>query len=186
MFRVVSCRFSQKSDAPTADAPCLGEVRDTITFSLTDISGMPSAGRAGGGHGASSKWACGAPSRRGGRHLRQIEDISCTADGQYAIIRCSDNAVLLYRWVIMLLSSSLACGYYSNVFYEISDCFVVPVWSIYLGLDVCLYALRSAVSPDRVRLLQTQTPSHATALSKKDAGPLASLLSGTKPTTTSD
>ena len=38
-----------------------------------------------------------APSRRGGRHLRQIEELQCTPDGQYAIIRCSDNAVLLYR-----------------------------------------------------------------------------------------
>ncbi len=37
------------------------------------------------------------PSRRGGRHLRQIEELRCTPDGQYAIIRCSDNAVVLYR-----------------------------------------------------------------------------------------
>jgi hypothetical protein len=36
-------------------------------------------------------------SRRGGRHLRQIEELRCTTDGQYAIIRCSDNAVVIYR-----------------------------------------------------------------------------------------
>ena len=35
--------------------------------------------------------------RRGGRHLRQIEELHCTPDGQYAIMRCSDNAVVLYR-----------------------------------------------------------------------------------------
>lgn len=31
------------------------------------------------------------------RHFRQIESIECTYDGQYALIRCSDGTVLLYR-----------------------------------------------------------------------------------------
>lgn len=30
------------------------------------------------------------------RHLRSIESVTCTADGSYAIILCSDNCVLLY------------------------------------------------------------------------------------------
>jgi hypothetical protein len=47
--------------------------------------------------GTGSKWANGAPSRRGGRHLRIIEEVVCS-DGQYAIIRCSDNAVVVYRY----------------------------------------------------------------------------------------
>jgi hypothetical protein len=33
------------------------------------------------------------------RHLRQIESITCTPDGGYALITCSDNAVFLYRFV---------------------------------------------------------------------------------------
>ena len=31
-----------------------------------------------------------------GRHLRQVENVWCTPDGHYAIILCSDNAVLIY------------------------------------------------------------------------------------------
>ena len=36
--------------------------------------------------------------KRRGRHFRQIEEIECTPDGQYALIRCSDVAVILYRF----------------------------------------------------------------------------------------
>lgn len=35
--------------------------------------------------------------KRKSRHFRQIEEIECTPDGQYALIRCSDVTVLLYR-----------------------------------------------------------------------------------------
>ena len=31
------------------------------------------------------------------RHFRLIEGVDCTSDGQYALIRCSDGTVLLYR-----------------------------------------------------------------------------------------
>lgn len=31
-----------------------------------------------------------------GRHLRQLEQVWCTGDGRYAVVLCSDNAVLLY------------------------------------------------------------------------------------------
>ena len=31
-----------------------------------------------------------------GRHLRQVEHVWCTGDGRYAVVLCSDNAVLLY------------------------------------------------------------------------------------------
>lgn len=34
--------------------------------------------------------------RRGGRHLRQIESIHPTNDGNFALIICSDNSILLY------------------------------------------------------------------------------------------
>eukprot|EP01038_Epipyxis_sp_PR26KG_P013275 gene13275-17788_t len=30
------------------------------------------------------------------RHLRQIENICCTSDGNYALVTCSDNTILLY------------------------------------------------------------------------------------------
>lgn len=59
------------------------EVAQIDTFSLSELS-------AGGGGGLS---------RRGGRHLRQIVELKCTPDGQYAIILCSDNAVVLYRYL---------------------------------------------------------------------------------------
>ena len=57
------------------------QVAQIDTFSLSDLDGA----------------GAGGPSRRGGRHLRQIEELRCTPDGQYAIIRCSDNTVVLYR-----------------------------------------------------------------------------------------
>lgn len=37
------------------------------------------------------------PSRRSSRHMREISYIHCTRDGSYALVHCSDNAVLLFR-----------------------------------------------------------------------------------------
>jgi len=37
------------------------------------------------------------PSRRSSRHMREISAIHCTRDGSYALVQCSDNAVLLFR-----------------------------------------------------------------------------------------
>lgn len=69
------------NDSTTASSIVVDQID---TFSLSELVSY------GGGQG---------PSRRGGRHLRQIEEVQCTSDGQYAIIRCSDNAVVLYRFV---------------------------------------------------------------------------------------
>jgi hypothetical protein len=38
-------------------------------------------------------------SQRRTRHLRQIESVTCTPDGGYALVSCSDNCVFLYRYV---------------------------------------------------------------------------------------
>ena len=42
------------------------------------------------------------------RHLREISQIYCTPDGCYALILCSDNAVLLYRYILALLLLSFS------------------------------------------------------------------------------
>ena len=41
--------------------------------------------------------AVGRSTKKSSRHLREISDIWCTPDGAYALILCTDNAVLLYR-----------------------------------------------------------------------------------------
>jgi len=38
-------------------------------------------------------------SRRSSRHMREINYIHCTRDGSYALVQCSDNAVLLFRYL---------------------------------------------------------------------------------------
>lgn len=35
--------------------------------------------------------------KKSSRHLREICDVTCTPDGAYALVCCSDNAILLYR-----------------------------------------------------------------------------------------
>lgn len=40
----------------------------------------------------------GRSSKKTSRHLREISDVWCTPDGAYAVILCTDNAVLLYRY----------------------------------------------------------------------------------------
>jgi hypothetical protein len=45
--------------------------------------------------------------KRRGRHFRQIEEIECTPDGQYALIRCSDVTVILYRFNHLIFPLSL-------------------------------------------------------------------------------
>lgn len=66
-------------------------VAQVDTYSLSELVSAWGRGRGNSAVGAG-------PSRRGGRHLRQMEEVRCTPDGQYAIIRCSDNAVVLYRY----------------------------------------------------------------------------------------
>jgi hypothetical protein len=39
----------------------------------------------------------GPSSKKSTRHLREISDVRCTPDGCYALILCTDSAVLLYR-----------------------------------------------------------------------------------------
>lgn len=39
------------------------------------------------------------PFRRSSRHMREISYIHCTRDGSYASVQCSDNAVLLFRYL---------------------------------------------------------------------------------------
>ncbi len=41
--------------------------------------------------------AVGRSTKKTSRHLREISEIWCTPDGAYALILCTDNAVLLYR-----------------------------------------------------------------------------------------
>lgn len=41
--------------------------------------------------------AVGRSTKKNSRHLREISEIWCTPDGAYALILCTDNAVLLYR-----------------------------------------------------------------------------------------
>ena len=41
--------------------------------------------------------AVGPSSKKTSRHLREISEVWCTPDGAYALIHCTDNAVLLYR-----------------------------------------------------------------------------------------
>lgn len=41
--------------------------------------------------------AIGRSSKKASRHLREISSVYCTPDGCYALILCTDNAVLLYR-----------------------------------------------------------------------------------------
>lgn len=41
--------------------------------------------------------AVGRSTKKNTRHLREISEIWCTPDGAYALILCTDNAVLLYR-----------------------------------------------------------------------------------------
>jgi hypothetical protein len=45
--------------------------------------------------------------KRRGRHFRQIEEVECTPDGQYALLRCSDMTVILYRSLSLSLSTAL-------------------------------------------------------------------------------
>lgn len=85
--------MSRNQDSQTS--PGQLDIREILTFSLTDLTPTPDDNPSIAKSGA-SKWANGAPSRRGGRHLRIIEEVTCS-DGQYAIIRCSDNAVVVYR-----------------------------------------------------------------------------------------
>lgn len=46
--------------------------------------------------------AVGKSSKKASRHLREVSDVWCTPDGAYALILCTDNAVLLYRYVLVL------------------------------------------------------------------------------------
>jgi hypothetical protein len=39
----------------------------------------------------------GPSSKKSSRHLREISAVRCTPDGSYALILCTDSAVLLYR-----------------------------------------------------------------------------------------
>lgn len=61
--------------APGSDSP-VGVIRSTITFSLSTFN---------------------VDKDRSSRHLRQIDQIWCTNDGNYALILCSDNCVFLFR-----------------------------------------------------------------------------------------
>eukprot|EP01034_Spumella_vulgaris_P024411 gene24411-30755_t len=49
----------------------------------------------------------GGSGRATSRHLRVLEQVTCTADGQYALILCSDNTVYLYS-VIDVLSRGIS------------------------------------------------------------------------------
>lgn len=65
-----------------------GQIAFRAVFSLSDfVSG-----------------AVGRSTKKTSRHLREISDIWCTPDGAYALILCTDNAVLLYRFEFHVLN----------------------------------------------------------------------------------
>jgi hypothetical protein len=47
--------------------------------------------------------AVGKSSKKTSRHLREVSGVWCTPDGAYALVLCTDNAVLLYRYDIRQL-----------------------------------------------------------------------------------
>ena len=70
-----------------------GKVTTRIHFSLTDfVTGSITSNS-----GNTSDSSGGKTAQKASRHLRLISDVSCTPDGAYALVTCSDNSVLLYR-----------------------------------------------------------------------------------------
>ncbi len=70
------------------------------TYSPLAGAGSAAAVRASGAVSKRATFAlhdCEGADRRTSRHLRVLDQVSCTSDGAYAVVLCSDNTVYLYR-----------------------------------------------------------------------------------------
>lgn len=101
--------------APVA-TPALPSASPAVTFAFRAVFSLNDF----------ASGAIGRSNKKASRHLREISGVWCTPDGCYAIILCTDNAVLLYRYIMAVccllpLAVTMKCF----VSFTILPCFAI-------------------------------------------------------------